>query len=332
MRSIAIFGGSGFVSQHLIDLLNKTYKNLKIYILDIKKPSPILLIKHSNIFYIKCDVRNKIFIDLVNIDLIINLAAIHREPGHDYYEYFDTNIRGAENICTFAMQVNCLNIIFTSSISVYGGTNTIKNEETVPCPSTAYGSSKLVAEKILIGWYNRDLKNHTLAILRPGVVFGKDENGNMSRLVKLIYKKLFFYMGNKDTCKAGIYVKELANQILWAHKKQLKNTLPKLVLFNSTMWPNPSISDYVSSVQKVSGLNRFIPNVPYLFLMFFGFVFNLLFLFIGKPNPFSTVRIRKLVSPNLIKPSFLIHHKYNSSFSLDSALMDWKKEDPEVWT
>ena len=35
-------------------------------------------------------------------DLIINLAAIHRMPGHKDFEYFETNIKGAENICDFA--------------------------------------------------------------------------------------------------------------------------------------------------------------------------------------------------------------------------------------
>jgi len=105
----------------------------------------------------------------------------------------------------------------------------------VPCPNTHYGSSKLAAEKIHIAWQNRDIKNRILTIVRPGVVFGKGEGGNMSRLVKLIHKNFFFYMGNKDTRKAGIYVKELVNQIMWTHDKQVKNKLPKIALFNATM-------------------------------------------------------------------------------------------------
>ena len=53
---------------------------------------------------------------------------------------------------------------------------------------------------------------------------------------------------------------------------------------------------------------------------------------IRKANPFSPVRLRKLVCPDLVKPSFLIKHNYKPIYTLCSALEDWKKEDPEVWS
>ena len=59
-------------------------------------------------------------LDIKDVDLIIDLAAIHKEPGHNEIEYFQTNVNGSKNICEFAKNVNCKNIIFTSSISVYG--------------------------------------------------------------------------------------------------------------------------------------------------------------------------------------------------------------------
>ena len=228
--------------------------------------------------------------------------------------------------------MNCKQIIFTSSISPYGIEDKLKIEDTIPCPNTPYGSSKLAAEKIHIAWQNRDIKNRVLTIVRPGVVFGKGEGGNMSRLVKLIHKNFFFYMSNKDTRKAGIYVKELVNQIMWTHDKQIKNKLPKIALFNATMWPNPSISDYVNNVKSAANIKSFVPNVPYSILMCFGFIFELIFKMLGKANPFSPVRLRKLVRPNLVKPSFLIKHNYKPIYTLRSALEDWKKDDPEVWS
>lgn len=35
-------------------------------------------------------------------DVIFNFAAVHRNPGHEDHEYFETNIRGAENVVAFA--------------------------------------------------------------------------------------------------------------------------------------------------------------------------------------------------------------------------------------
>lgn len=321
--NVLIIGSSGFIASHIIDFLKK--KNVFIFGADLIKINDLDLV---------CDVRNKLKkLKLPKkIELIINLAAIHREPGHEPREYFDTNILGAENVIDFAEKVGCQNIIFTSSISPYGIEDKLKDEDSIPCPNTPYGSSKLAAEKIHMVWQNRDIKNRILTIVRPGVVFGKGEGGNMSRLVKLIYKNFFFYTGNKETRKAGIYVKELVNQIQWVHERQIKRKLPKITLFNATMWPNPSISDYVNTVKKVAGIKRFVPSVPYWFLMTFGLIFEFFFKAIGKQNPFSPVRLRKLVRPNLVKPSFLIKHKYKPLYTLRSALEDWKKDDPEVWS
>lgn len=320
--NILITGSSGFIAKHLIQVLKN--KNI-IYGIDLKKS--------LNTKYIS-NVRKALKSQKLpkKIDLIINLAAVHREPGHLANEYFDTNILGAENITEFAEKVKCNRIIFTSSISPYGIEDKLKDEDTVPCPNTPYGSSKLAAEKIHIAWQNRDLKKRILTIVRPGVVFGKGEGGNMSRLVKLIHKNFFFYMGNKNTRKAGIYVKELVNQIMWVHEKQVNDQLPRISLFNATMWPNPSISDYVNFVKKVAGIKRFVLSIPYWFLMSFGFVFEFLFKVIGKQNPFSPVRLRKLVRPNLIKPSFLLKNKYKPLYTLKSALEDWKNEDHDVWS
>ncbi len=321
-KKILIVGGSGFIGKHLFSRLSK--KN-KVYIIDLNA---------NNLGdQFKIDVREKIqnINELNNIDIIINLAAIHKEPGHKDHEYFETNIKGAENVCEFAESIGCNNIIFTSSIAPYGIEDKLKDETTTPKPVTPYGSSKLQAEKIHITWQKKDESNRILTIVRPGIVFGQWENANMFRLVKLVHKRFFFYMGNKSTAKASIYIKELVDQIIWVNKKQTINELDKKVLFNSTMWPNPTIQEYVKTICKVSDINRFIPTFPYALLLSMGYIFEFFFKLIGKSNLFSPVRLRKLVRSNLIKPSFLISKNYEFQFSLEKALEDWKKEDKNTW-
>ena len=56
----------------------------------------------------------------VKPDIIYNLAAVHITPGHEYHEYFETNIKGAENVCNFALTENVNTIVFISSIAPYG--------------------------------------------------------------------------------------------------------------------------------------------------------------------------------------------------------------------
>ena len=321
-KNILIIGGSGFIGKHLVLRLSKRNN---VFILDINANN----LKNK----FRIDIRNKIknLKYLKKIDLIINLAAVHKEPGHKDYEYFETNIKGAKNVCEFSERVNCKNIIFTSSIAPYGIEDKLKHEKTKPKPVTPYGSSKLTAEKIHLNWQRKDKKNRILTIVRPGIVFGKWEKANMFRLVKLIRKRFFCYMGNKKTAKASIYVKELINQILWVNERQLNNKFKNFILFNATMWPNPTIQDYVKTVNKIAGISNLTLSLPFSLLFFLSQILDIFCKIIGINNLFSPVRLKKLIRSNLIKPSFLIQSKYPFKFSLESAFKDWKKEDGETW-
>ncbi len=322
--NILVTGSDGFIGQHITKYLGKENN---IFGIDLK---------NNNRFSstIIADVRDKKFFDLVpkDIDLIINLAAIHREPGHSRNEYFDTNISGAQNVCEFAEHVNCKRIIFTSSISPYGVSESTKDEKTRPCPSTPYGESKLQAEEIHSEWQKKDPNERILTIVRPGVVYGDGEGGNMTRLVKAVRRGLFIYMSNKDTHKAGVYIKELINMIFWAHTKQLNNELSKNIMFNATLWPNPSIGDYVLTICQCYDIRRFIPSAPYTLLILISYIFEAIYYILHKQNPLSPVRIRKLVRPNSIKPSYLINNNYRYLFTLESSFCDWRKSSKKDWT
>jgi nucleoside-diphosphate-sugar epimerase len=147
----------------------------------------------------------------VQFDVIVNLAAIHREPGHRSEEYFETNISGAQNICDLAAQSGCREIIFTSSISVYGIHDKPADESSAPRPYSPYGQSKLEAEKLHIDWAKKT--GCRLSIVRPGVVFGPGEGGNVTRLVREMLNRDRQIQLQPDQCKAGIYIEELLENL-----------------------------------------------------------------------------------------------------------------------
>lgn len=110
-----IFGGSGFIGTHLIHLLKDECLKPgdKIYDLDIVMPGeegvvPGIVEKNEGVEYIRLDVRQAIEFDFepTKDDIIFNLAAVHRTPGHPDHAYFETNIRGAENVTAFAEKHN----------------------------------------------------------------------------------------------------------------------------------------------------------------------------------------------------------------------------------
>mgnify|MGYP000352816770 CR=1 FL=1 len=160
-----LFGGSGFIGTHLIHLLLKecVRPGDVIYDLDLVMPGeegvvPGVVEKNDGVQYIRLDVRKPIDFAFVPTpeDVIFDLAAVHRTPGHPEEAYFETNIRGAENVTAFAEKYGIRKILFTSSIAPYGASEDLKTEETLPTPNTPYGISKLVAEKIHQIWQARD--------------------------------------------------------------------------------------------------------------------------------------------------------------------------------
>ena len=340
MSNVIIFGGTGFFGLFMAIRLSEENKYNKIFLYDheeidekdfsyrIKKYNSI-----KNIVFIKGCVKNEIidFDGDDNISLIINLAAIHREPGHKNWEYYETNLKGATNITFWADKIGCDHIIFSSSISPYGLSEDLRDENSLTVPTSPYGGSKLVAEKIHQTWQSANRDRKKLIIVRPGVIFGPSEGGNVSRLIKAIKGNYFFYMGNHNTRKAGIYIKELTNFVVWLYEDQSIMKNKNFILANATMNPGPSVSEYVESIKKILKKEIFILSVPFGVMLTLSRILDLFLSVFNINHPFSPVRIKKLVNSNNVISSYAKENNYSYIYDLDSALEDWKKECPEEW-
>lgn len=167
---------------------------------------PGIVEKNEGVNYIRCDVRKPIDVEIETTkdDVVFNLAAVHRTPGHKDIEYFETNIRGAENVTAWVESKGIKKMIFTSSIAPYGAAEALKKETTLPTPNTPYGISKLVAEKIHETW--KEKNQGQLIIVRPGIVYGKGEHGNMTRLYAGI-KNIISFIQEKIRLKHAFMLK-----------------------------------------------------------------------------------------------------------------------------
>ena len=302
-----IFGGSGFIGQHLVDKLKSNYINLDI------------VVAPGNYQY--CDVRKQMNVELpiLSNSVIFNLAALCTIPKYKEREYFETNILGAENICNFARTQNINTIVFTSSIAPYGMRENIVTEESLPMPTNEYGISKLVAEHIHRTWQAEKPDERKLIILRPGIVFGQNEGGNFTRLYKSMSRGLFFFPGRKDTKKACIYVKDLVKIM----KKFSNDTSPGVTLYNSC-YPEPhSIREICQTISNVTNVKMPRVRIPAVLLKTIasllyscGKLFGMEFIGIH-PG-----RVKKLiVSTNVLGRK--LNDKFKLNYSLNEALEDW---------
>jgi GlcNAc-P-P-Und epimerase len=333
-NTCVIFGGTGFIGSHFALLLIKANLASHVILADLL-PFRSEFANHLHdprISVCKIDVRDNYktwLLPTFGIDLIVNLAAVHREPGHQPNEYYETNLPGAENVCAYAEHVGCLQIIFTSSIAPYGPTETVKTESSIPTPVTAYGGSKLVAERIHLTW-QRAGAGRRLVIVRPGVVFGPGERGNVTRLVQATIRGYFLYMGNRQTRKAAGYVKELVLSMLW-----VLDRLPQsggFLLYNFSMQEPPSVQDFVQTTLAVANQKRFVASLPYRTVLILAYILDSTAKLFRFNHPFSPVRIRKLVRSNNIQPQLLVELSYPFQYTLFSAMHDWMKDAPSEWS
>lgn len=323
-----IFGGSGFIGTHLQKMLVKevlTNKD-KIYVLDLVMPGeegvvPGKVERIEGVEYIRLDVRKPIEFDFnpTKNDIIFNLAAVHRTPGHPDNEYFETNIKGAENVTAFAEKYKINKILFTSSIAPYGAAEELKSEETLPTPNTPYGISKLVAEKIHEKWVEKD-NNRELTIVRPGIVYGKGEHGNMTRLYHGQKKGYFFYTGRKDTIKACIYVKELCQFFKY---RMIDNSFKGSDIYNCTFEPAFTIQQICETMQKATGMHKHIFTIPAWILMTAARVLGPIG---GKKVGIHPARIKKLMISTNISGKKLKESGYKFRYSLEDSFENWYED------
>jgi len=341
MNSAVIFGGCGFIGLYFAEeAINQKLYDM-IYLVDIKEPEDNFskskyqkILKSGKAKFFKRDVRGNLNdIPIVeSVEAIFNFAAIHREPGHLASEYFETNIEGAKNICSFSDYFKCKNIIFTSSIAVYGTGNHEKTESTTPVPSTPYGKSKLESEKIFISWQKSNSENHILSICRSGVVFGAGEKGNVTRLIKIIKKRLFFYMGNKNLTKAGLYVKELIQILIWVNQKQSSGKISNVALYNASIFPCPTLENFSKNISQVLNISSKFLSIPYFIIRFILLFSSFILKNLNKNNNLNYERLKKLFRSNNIKSDFLITNRYPFKYDLKSSLDDWKNDYPLDWS
>ena len=336
MNTVVLFGGSGFIGTHLAQHLLQMDAGVTVVLVDHNEPrsAPYTYILDSALasgraIYRKHDVRTPVPSGLLpeRADLIFNLAAVHREPGHEPHEYFDTNLPGAENVCAWAAAVKCDTVVFTSSISPYGPSEEKKTEASPPTPETAYGESKLAAEKIHLAWQAAQ-PGRKLLILRPGVVFGPGEGGNVTRLVRSVVRGYFAYLGNRRTVKAAGYVKELCRVAIFGVETLSESGTGNLLL-NFTMNPPPTMEQMVEAVVATIGEKRRPLSLPPRLMLTLSYPLSTAEKVTGIKFPINRVRVRKLIRSNNIWAEGLRSLGYQYQYTLQSAFADWKRDYPE---
>ena len=282
---ILVVGGSGFIGTRLVEELLRAGHYASIFD------------KHESADFNQLvtigDVRDQGALNsaLKDIDAVYNLAAEHRDDVMPSSLYYDVNVQGAKNLVQLAEQAGVRKIIFTSSVAVYGFTERDTDESGEFRPFNEYGRTKLDAEKVYQEWVRKS-PGRSLTIIRPAVVFGEGNRGNVYNLLNQIASGKFIMVGNGRNHKSMAYVENIAAFLEFALKFD-----PGEHIFNYADKPDFDMNTLVALVNRKMGKGDGVGiRFPYWLGYLGGMFFDIAGRITGKKFPISVIRMKKFCS------------------------------------
>lgn len=212
---ILVAGGTGFMGQYIVPLLDKLGHEVVVLARDMKKAKALYGRKYKLIFG---DVTQPISLIgcCENIDVIINLIALmgHDLPSEDAFERFrNVNVSGINHLVEEAKKAEINRFIHISSTAAMGLQNDIFQDENTICkPVTPYQVTKKECEDMLLQEYNDS--GFPVVILRPSMIYGPGFKGDFLTIAKVCKTGFFPKIGCGDNLSPALYITDLAEMVV----------------------------------------------------------------------------------------------------------------------
>ena len=279
--NIIVTGSTGFVGKNLLNRIK--ISKLSISTIDRKKYT-------TNIKNIKSLEYSEYWNSIVNVKYYIHLAGkAHDLKGvSNESEYFEVNYDLTKRLYDrFLDDQVAQSFIFISSVkAVADHVEGELTENSIPNPVTTYGQSKLKAEQYILNNVPRD-KN--VVILRPCMIHGPGNKGNLNLLYNIVSKGIPWPLGAYNNFRTFLTIDNLCYVIT----EILDGNVPSGV-YNVADDDPLSTKEIVSIISKASNKKARIWNVSKHFIQIISKVGNVL------PIPLNEERLKKLTANYLV--------------------------------
>ena len=303
---IGVIGGAGFVGSRLV--------------LELKPENCYIIDKNQSPFFTEItEIENILCPELSlnkNSKTIVLLAAEHRDDVSPTSLYYDVNVKGTENVLAKMDELGIKKLIFTSSVAVYGLNKENPNENHPVDPFNHYGKSKWGAEKAIKQWYDKNPQGKSVTIIRPTVIFGEKNRGNVYNLLRQIASGKFLMIGKGQNKKSMAYVGNVVAFI----KHRLELNEAGYHVFNYVDKPDLTMTSLLKVIEK--SLNKKIPSlsIPIWLGYLGGYGFDSLAFFIRKKLAISSVRVKKFVATTQFDATKVHSSGFKAPFTLEEGL------------
>lgn len=281
---ISVVGGSGFLGTRLCERLEKKQVEFTVVDKALSKtyPQRCKLADVRDVEALRANVPN-------GTTVLVNLAAEHKDNVRPLSLYEDVNVGGARNVCEVAAEKGVRTLVFTSSVACYGFAPPDTSENGALAPFNEYGRTKAAAEEVYREWQAEDATNRCLVIVRPTVIFGEKNRGNVYNLLRQVMTNRFVMVGNGRNVKSMAYVENTAAFLEYA-----MTFTPGVHLYNYVDKPDLSMNELVGLIRAKrasSVMDRL--RIPYSAGHVLGYALDVVARLLHREFPISAIRVKK---------------------------------------
>jgi len=262
--SIYLTGASGFVGKNLI-----SYFNNKI---EIKK-----------------HVRDAEF--CISQNIVIHLAG----KAHDLKnisnkeEYYEVNTELTKKIFdAFLISDSSVFIMLSSVKAVADNVVGSLSEDCEPNPKTHYGKSKLLAERYIL---SKNIPgNKRVYILRPCMIYGPNNKGNLNLLYKIVSKRIPWILGAFKNMRSYCSI----DNLLFVINEFIHNNAIPSGVYNVADDEHLSTNEIISLMAKSNNKKTIIFNVYPFIIKIIAKIGDVI------PLPLNSERLKKLTESYMV--------------------------------
>lgn len=219
-------------------------------------------------------------------------------------EYFDANTELTKKLFNQFLESKCEVFIYMSSVkAVADEVLTILKEDITPNPVTVYGKSKLAAEEYILS--QKTPNNKRVYILRPCMIHGPNNKGNLNLLYSFVSKGIPYPFGRYENKRSFLSVENLCFVI----KELIENPI-KPGVYNIADDQGLSTKELVETIGQAISKKVKIWNIPKSIISLIAMIGDLL------PLPINTERVQKLTE-NYVVSNNKIKQEINKKFPLN---------------
>ena len=320
---VLVTGANGFIGRHIVRCIEKQGDKINV------------LVRNSNSFNISDKVNifegdifdNEKLRKAVNeVDAVFHLVAkTHDSSSIDNAkDYYKINVEGTRNLLDACVKSNIKHFIYFSSVKAMVEECKHTLDETYDCtPTTLYGKTKLMAERLVIEYGNKH--GFKTTILRLPLVYGPGNKGNIYKMIEAIDNGRFVMLGNGSNKRSMVYVGNVVDAGIAVIDRKVTDAKVYVI----TDGVDYTVKDLYKLIAK--GLSKkllpfYVPMGIAKVLAIAGDIGNKI---IRKPLPFNTEVLGKLTdsatfSSGRIREDIGFKPKYNLYNTIDETIKWYK--------